>query len=60
MQKVTFKYDLVSDYTASRNYVMEFDMSEMTMDEFLEEVQRFMMLIGYHPQAVKDVFSEKE
>ena len=59
MQKVTFKYDIVSDYTASRNYTMEFDMSEMTMEEFLEEVKRFMMLVGYHPEAVQEAFPEE-
>ena len=59
MQKITFKYDMISDYAAPRNYVMEFDMSEMTMDEFLDEVKRFMVLVGYHPQAVQDAFPDE-
>lgn len=58
MQKITLKYDLVSNYAASRNYTMEFDLSEMTFDEFLAELRKFTILVGYKPEAVEDAFPQ--
>ena len=58
MQKITLKYDLVSNYAAPRNYTMEFDLSEMTFDEFLAELRKFAILVGYKPEAVEDAFPQ--
>ena len=58
MQKVTFKYDLTNGYQAPRNYTMEFDMSEMTLEEVLNEMKRFLLLVGYAPESVQQAFPE--
>ena len=47
MQKITLKYDLESNYAAPRNYTMEFNLSEMTFDEFLAELRKFVILVGH-------------
>ena len=58
MQKVTLKYEINDEYTNPRNYTVEFDLASMNFDEFLEEIKRFALVIGYHPDTVNRVFSE--
>ena len=58
MQKVTLKYDYQSTYItdAPRNYEMVFDMSEMSFEEFMGEIKKFAILVGYAPETVENAF----
>lgn len=56
MQKVTLKYDYTGPVNAPCTYEMTFDMSEMSLNEFLEEVKRFAVLVGYPAESVENAF----
>ena len=59
MQKVTFKYEYKGEYGVPKTCTIEFNSEGMTFDEFLEEVKRFALVIGYHPDTVNSAFSEE-
>lgn len=55
MQKITLKYEHKGNYEAiSRTYTMEFDSEGMTFEEFLDEIERFALVMGYHPDTIKE------
>ena len=59
MQNVTFKYEYRNDYDTPKTYTMEFNSEDMTFDEFLEEVKRFALVMGYHPDTVNSAFDKE-
>lgn len=58
MQKVTFKYECNSEYVTPRTYTIEFDSEGMIFDDFLDEVRRFALMMGYCSDTVKNAFNE--
>ena len=57
MKKVTFKCES-GDSIIDNPYVytMQFDFDGLTFDEFLEEVKKFAILLGYASETVDDYF----
>jgi len=58
MQKITLKYEYGDDHFIPQTYTMEFDSEGMDFDEFIEELKKFVLLIGYHPKTVEEYFPE--
>ena len=58
MQKVTLKYEYKGEYGTPKICTVEFNSDGMTFDEFLEEVKRFALMMGYHPETIENAFPE--
>ena len=56
MRNVTFKYE---DADSAHVYTMEFNPNGMTFDEFMEEVKKFAILLGYAPETVDNYLSDE-
>ena len=59
MQKVTLKYEYNGEYESPKTYTIEFNSDGMTLEEFLDEVKRFTLMMGYHPEVVANAFPEE-
>ena len=58
MQKITLKYEHENKYSSPHTYTMEFNLDGMNFDEFLEEIKRFALILGYQPETIQNAFPE--
>lgn len=56
MKNVTFKYE---NADSTHVYTMEFNPDGMPFDEFMEEVKKFAILLGYSPETIDDALSDE-
>ena len=59
MEKITLQYEYSGEYGKPRKCIIEFDNEGMSFDEFLEELKRFSLVVGYMPDTVKAAFPEE-
>ena len=58
MQKITLKYEYESEYSSPHTCTLEFNLDSMSFHEFLEELKRFALIVGYQPETVQNAFPE--